>query len=207
MSKFPDGFQEVLAKLTQELKDDRTFQELTLDGWCCLAFVFDETSGGFYGNSSGNVGRIPTSEEFEWLVEMCRKYYDCHSDDEIRKINDQREKQAIYEEAKRRYSWTTPEKKERLKPGYIYILKSDYGYKIGKSSQLDHRIKHFGVTLPFKVETFKTFKVKDMGKAERYLHDLFSHLLIDGEWYQLSEEDLAFLDSIDLQDHLDKEAH
>lgn len=72
-------------------------------------------------------------------------------------------------------------------PGYVYILKSEYGYKIGKSKKLEDRVKKFGVLLPFSFDLVCYIKTADHGKVERELHQIFKDDRINGEWFRMDE--------------------
>lgn len=78
--------------------------------------------------------------------------------------------------------------------GYVYILKSDFGYKIGCTGDLKQRVYYFGVKLPFDVTLHSYIKTKGHSNLEGRLHSLMKHKRIDGEWFDLSESDFIDLD-------------
>ena len=82
------------------------------------------------------------------------------------------------------------EKKDLIRTGYIYILKSDYGYKIGLSAKIRDRLQLFSVKLPFKFEILGYYKVKDMYYAESHLHKKYQKFRIRGEWFKLQKKDI-----------------
>lgn len=86
--------------------------------------------------------------------------------------------------------------KSRLtaKEGYVYFLKSDYGYKIGCTQKISQRMKVFDVKLPFKVELHSYVRTKFYKEVEKELHKLMAAVRIDGEWFNLSEKDFEDLD-------------
>lgn len=75
--------------------------------------------------------------------------------------------------------------------GYIYLLYSEYGYKIGKSKDIPTRMRTFGLQLPFPTELIHTIQTNDMAWAEEYLHAAFAHGRINGEWFNLSADEVA----------------
>lgn len=79
--------------------------------------------------------------------------------------------------------------------GYVYVLKSDYGYKIGKAVDVTSRTKQFGVKLPFKWELVATKASSNYSKLEADLHRHFAEKRQEGEWFSLSEADLTEIDS------------
>lgn len=84
------------------------------------------------------------------------------------------------------------------KPGYVYLIKSPTGYyKIGRSKNPNNRKKTFGVQLPFEVEFEHLIKTDDMETLETELHLYFSHLRVNGEWFDLSADDVAYIKSLD----------
>ncbi len=77
--------------------------------------------------------------------------------------------------------------------GYIYVIKSDYGYKIGKTKSLKNRSQLFSVKLPFEFEIAFTFFTQDYSFLENFLHQMFKHKRINGEWFDLDAGDLSYI--------------
>lgn len=87
--------------------------------------------------------------------------------------------------------------------GHIYVLRAGEFYKIGRTRQLDSRIKALSIQLPFPVEVVHTFPSDDHVEVEQWIHDLFADKRANGEWFRLSEEDVARIrkwERIDLHD-------
>ena len=80
--------------------------------------------------------------------------------------------------------------------GWVYFLKSQYGFKIGCSSKIDKRVKSLGVLLPFVVELHSFVKTKNYNKLESFLHLNLSHKRINGEWFDLTEDDFIEIDTL-----------
>jgi len=76
-------------------------------------------------------------------------------------------------------------------PGYIYVIKSEYGYKIGKTVNLKSRTSLFSVKLPFPIELVHYAWFENYSQAERKFHDIFSSKRLEGEWFNLSAADIA----------------
>lgn len=74
--------------------------------------------------------------------------------------------------------------------GHIYVLQSEYGYKIGKTVNLKDRVRLFGVKLPFQFELVVTGLVENYSKVEAELHQQYSHKRLEGEWFSLDPEDV-----------------
>jgi hypothetical protein len=67
-----------------------------------------------------------------------------------------------------------------------------HGYKIGRAKVLKNRLSQFGLVLPFEVKLIHALKSSDMARTEWYFHDHFKERRIQGEWFDLSDRDLAF---------------
>lgn len=77
--------------------------------------------------------------------------------------------------------------------GFVYVLKSAHGYKIGKSKDVKNRVQLFNVKLPFDVECIYYAYFDNYHKAETELHERYKHRLLQGEWFDLSNEDIAYI--------------
>jgi hypothetical protein len=81
--------------------------------------------------------------------------------------------------------------------GYVYLLRANTGnYKIGKTKDPSNRMRTFGIQLPFEVEYEHLIKSADMGRLEATLHKRFKDRRINGEWFDLSADDVAYIKSI-----------
>lgn len=85
----------------------------------------------------------------------------------------------------------------RIRPGYIYLLKSADGYyKIGRSQNVKGRMKAFSTQSPHPPELLHTIPAEDMCRAEEGLHKRYAHRRIRGEWFELAEEDVRAICAI-----------
>jgi hypothetical protein len=75
--------------------------------------------------------------------------------------------------------------------GYVYVIRSPYGYKIGKTVNLKVRTRLFEVKLPFPVHVEHYAWFDDYTAAERGLHLRFQAKRLEGEWFALTADDLA----------------
>jgi hypothetical protein len=80
--------------------------------------------------------------------------------------------------------------------GFVYIIKSKLGYKIGYSKEIHQRNKIFNVKLPFQWEFAKVFCLQDFKLFEKFLHKIFITKKINGEWFDLNEDDLVSIERI-----------
>ncbi len=80
--------------------------------------------------------------------------------------------------------------------GYVYFIKSQYGYKIGCTGDLKKRVNSLGILFPFKTELHSIVECKNYNKIESLLHSHFSDKRLNGEWFSLSEEDFIPIDKL-----------
>lgn len=76
------------------------------------------------------------------------------------------------------------------KVGYIYLIKCGPYFKIGRTNKVERRMVQLGVQMPHPLEVVWTKQVSDMHRAERYLHDMFAHKRMNGEWFDLTAADI-----------------
>ncbi len=74
----------------------------------------------------------------------------------------------------------------QVTPGYVYLIKSQYGYKIGKTVNIKNRTNLFTVKLPFPIELVNYAWFDNYSKAERDLHSKYAAKRLEGEWFDLS---------------------
>jgi len=75
--------------------------------------------------------------------------------------------------------------------GFVYLIKSGRFYKIGKTNALGRREYELGVQLPEKTTTIHSIKTDDPQGIEEYWHKRFEQKRKNGEWFNLSAEDIA----------------
>jgi hypothetical protein len=84
----------------------------------------------------------------------------------------------------------------RDRSGYIYLVEGQNCYKIGKSVDVPARTRSFGLLLPFKTKLIHFIPTSDMVWSESYLHGTFAHCRLNGEWFDLSPEEVAWICSL-----------
>ena len=77
--------------------------------------------------------------------------------------------------------------------GYVYLLKAGPYYKIGRTQELDQRIKQLATLPPFDVELIHVIPTKNMNKLESELHELYATKRKQGEWFELEPENVEFI--------------
>jgi Meiotically up-regulated gene 113 len=82
------------------------------------------------------------------------------------------------------------------RPGYVYLVQADRYFKIGRSKQPNVRFGQIGLQLPFPFEVLHVIPVNDMHIAEKQLHTKYAHQHLNGEWFELSQNEVAEIMSL-----------
>jgi len=77
--------------------------------------------------------------------------------------------------------------------GVVYLLKSAYGFKVGRTRNVPARMRAFGVQLPIVYTIPFCAWFDDCHEAERRYHGLFEHKRINGEWFDLDDADIEVI--------------
>lgn len=80
-------------------------------------------------------------------------------------------------------------------PGYVYFVQEymNGSFKIGKTKNLEKRMNIFGVKLPFENKLIFLIKTGNHHQTEVAFHKHFSDKRLEGEWFALNKEDLAWI--------------
>jgi len=75
--------------------------------------------------------------------------------------------------------------------GFVYLIRSSRFYKIGKSNSAGRRERELAIQLPEKATTVHVIRTDDPSGIEAYWHKRFEAKRKNGEWFELSGQDVA----------------
>ena len=74
--------------------------------------------------------------------------------------------------------------------GFVYLLKANRYFKIGRSSSFERRSRELAIQLPERAETVHVIRTDDPIGIELYWHRRFESKRKNGEWFELSAKDV-----------------
>jgi len=117
------------------------------------------------------------------------------SNEDIQKYNEWLDNQRKKEEL----SCMRESKKQKLKEkvsGYIYVIESTGLYKIGRTLNIQSRMKTYVTENPHPTKLIIDAQVNDYESVEKTLHKTFKNKRVRGEWFNLNKKDLIEIKEI-----------
>jgi len=84
-----------------------------------------------------------------------------------------------------------PEETAAGELGYVYLMKAGRFYKIGRTNALGRRERELAIQLPEAAKVIHSVKTDDPVGIEEYWHRRFQDRRKNGEWFELTAQDLA----------------
>ena len=77
---------------------------------------------------------------------------------------------------------------------FLYLIYSEIGFMIGKSSDIYRRFAVIDTHSPIELQLFRVYKIEKNGYHEKRLHKQFEAKRIRGGWFALDHNDIEEID-------------
>lgn len=149
-------------------------------------FFHIKENGGYDLGFNGET--IPSMRELTLMKETLERFISDATDEDIEEYNKSliSEQRRIMEAENMRIV----KKIIRKFRGFIYLIKLNGKYKIGRAKNPTTRFKFYKTENPEPIEVVLCKEVEDYVKAESKLLKMFKHKQYRGEWHSLDDEDI-----------------
>lgn len=79
-----------------------------------------------------------------------------------------------------------------IEDGYVYLLQFGEEYKIGSSNNVERRFREIKTQMPYDGKIIHTIQTGDPMGIELYWHSFFKDKRLKGEWFKLTNKDIAY---------------
>lgn len=153
---------------------------------------------------TSELGRVPTMSEWELKARSDRTF---PSEQALRRLGPKRrliasalalaQKDArfhsiapVFAAAASSDTKSPVDRPPKVATGFVYLLKSGRHYKIGRTNSLGRREWELGIKIPIPPKTIHSIETDDPVGVEAYWHRRFADKRGEGEWFDLSAEDV-----------------
>ena len=78
---------------------------------------------------------------------------------------------------------------------FLYLIYSEIGFMIGKSSDIHRRFAVIDAHSPIDLQLFRVYRIEKNSLHEKRLHKKYAHKQIRGGWFSLDMDDIKEIDA------------
>lgn len=168
---------------------DKFIEEISNNHIYGLAFQVDNNNEDFILIPTEYNGKFISREKAKFIIKGLKNYIDYFSDEEIKEANKLPKKNIEHTNKNK------PNVVPYNKKGFVYFLKAEKTnwYKIGMTNNLHDRLNQLRPIMPFKIKIAYYIKANNRYKLEKKIHKVFKDKKINGEWFELSTNDIQLI--------------